>query len=114
MNREVCEGKCAMGRTCPTGLCRQSSKRNISSAAALRRKSSNASSQSSGGISQGRTPPATPRLLPSAPPSPANNHQHHQVPRSASAVVTCRSSYSGPSGLHYYTGSAPTSRYKTI
>lgn len=21
--REVCEGKCAMGRTCPTGLCRQ-------------------------------------------------------------------------------------------
>ena len=25
--REVCEGKCAMGRACPTGLCRQSSKR---------------------------------------------------------------------------------------
>ncbi|OXU23965.1 hypothetical protein TSAR_012757, partial [Trichomalopsis sarcophagae] len=28
--REVCEGKCAMGRTCPTGLCRQSSKRSTS------------------------------------------------------------------------------------
>lgn len=25
--REVCEGKCAMGRPCPTGLCRQPSKR---------------------------------------------------------------------------------------
>ena len=25
--REVCEGKCAMGRNCPTGLCRQRSKR---------------------------------------------------------------------------------------
>lgn len=25
--KEVCEGKCAMGRTCPTGLCRQSTKR---------------------------------------------------------------------------------------
>lgn len=25
--REVCEGKCAMGRPCPTGLCRQRSKR---------------------------------------------------------------------------------------
>ena len=27
--REVCEGKCALGRTCPTGLCRQTSKRYI-------------------------------------------------------------------------------------
>lgn len=25
--KEVCEGKCAMGRTCPTGLCRQPTKR---------------------------------------------------------------------------------------
>lgn len=25
--REVCEGNCAMGRTCPTGMCRQPSKR---------------------------------------------------------------------------------------
>ncbi|XP_015176092.1 PREDICTED: dual specificity protein phosphatase 22-like isoform X3 [Polistes dominula] len=28
--REVCEGKCAMGRPCPTGLCRQPSKRAVS------------------------------------------------------------------------------------
>lgn len=25
--REVCEGKCAMGRQCPSGMCRQPSKR---------------------------------------------------------------------------------------
>lgn len=28
--KEVCEGKCAMGRACPTGLCRQPSKRSQS------------------------------------------------------------------------------------
>ncbi|XP_058796395.1 dual specificity protein phosphatase 15-like isoform X3 [Phymastichus coffea] len=95
LNREVCEGKCALGRACPTGLCRQPGKR------AARRKSS-----AGGGQTPGRTPPATPRLLPSAPPSPA------QVPRSASAagVSAGRPSYGGPSGLHYYTGSAPASR----
>lgn len=27
MAREVCEGKCAMGRPCPSGMCRQPSKR---------------------------------------------------------------------------------------
>ena len=29
LSNEICEGKCAMGRTCPTGLCRQPSKRYI-------------------------------------------------------------------------------------
>ncbi|XP_016843184.1 dual specificity protein phosphatase 15 isoform X1 [Nasonia vitripennis] len=97
--REVCEGNCAMGRTCPTGLCRQSSKRN------LRRKSSTSSqgSMASGLGGSGRTPPATPRLLPSAPPSPA-------LPRSASVVSASCRPRSGPAGLHYYTGSAPPSR----
>ncbi|XP_024940924.1 dual specificity protein phosphatase 15 isoform X2 [Cephus cinctus] len=91
--REVCEGKCAMGRQCPTGLCRQPSKRT------LRRKSS---SSSSGSLSIGRTPPQSPRLLPSAPPSPA-------LPRSASTISSSRPR-SGPAGLHSYTGSAPPSR----
>ncbi|XP_011154693.1 dual specificity protein phosphatase 22-B [Harpegnathos saltator] len=92
--KEVCEGKCAMGRTCPTGLCRQASKRSP------RRKSS---TSSIGSASSGRTPPQTPRLLPSAPPSPA-------LHRSASVVSTSRPR-SGPAGLHSYTGgSAPPSR----
>ncbi|KAK0162340.1 hypothetical protein PV327_008685 [Microctonus hyperodae] len=92
--REVCEGKCAMGRQCPTGMCRQPSKRN------LRRKSSTSSIGSSG---SGRTPPQTPRLLPSAPPSPA-------LPRSSSVVSANIRPRSGPAGLHSYTGSAPSSR----
>ncbi|XP_063995193.1 dual specificity protein phosphatase 15-like [Diachasmimorpha longicaudata] len=91
--REVCEGKCAMGRQCPTGLCRQPSKRQ------LRRKSSTSSTGSSG---SGRTPPQTPRLLPSAPPSPA-------MPRSSSVVSAIRPR-SGPAGFNSYTGSAPPSR----
>ncbi|XP_014609162.1 dual specificity protein phosphatase 15 [Polistes fuscatus] len=91
--REVCEGKCAMGRPCPTGLCRQPSKRTS------RRRSS---SSSSGNLTPGRTPPQTPRMLPSAPPSPA-------MPRSASVMSTSRPR-SGPAGLHSYTGSAPPSR----
>ncbi|XP_014234050.1 dual specificity protein phosphatase 15-like [Trichogramma pretiosum] len=96
MSREICEGKCAMGRPCPTGMCRQASKRN------LRRKSSTSSQSSCG--SGGRTPPQTPRLLPSAPPSPA-------MPRSASSMSACIRPRNGPAGLHYYTGSsAPPSR----
>ncbi|XP_033213934.1 dual specificity protein phosphatase 15 [Belonocnema kinseyi] len=91
--REVCEGKCAMGRPCPTGLCRQPSKRS------LRRKSS---SSSIGSLSGGRTPPQSPRMLPSAPPSPA-------LPRSCSVISAIRPR-SGPAGLHSYTGSAPPSR----
>ncbi|XP_034933976.1 dual specificity protein phosphatase 15 [Chelonus insularis] len=92
--REVCEGKCAMGRQCPTGLCRQPSKRT------LRRKSSTGSQSSTG---SGRTPPQTPRLLPSAPPSPA-------LPRSASVVSASRPR-SGPARFQTYTGgSAPPSR----
>ncbi|XP_074098762.1 uncharacterized protein LOC141527264 [Cotesia typhae] len=94
MAREVCEGKCAMGRPCPSGMCRQPSKR------ILRRKSSTSSTGSSG---SGRTPPQTPRLLPSAPPSPA-------LPRSASVVSANIRPRSGPAGLHSYTGSAPPSR----
>ncbi|KAG7189085.1 hypothetical protein KM043_008664 [Ampulex compressa] len=94
MAREVCEGKCALGRPCPTGLCRQPSKRGP------RRKSS---SSSTGNLPTGRTPPQTPRMLPSAPPSPA-------MQRSASVVSASRPR-SGPAGLHYYTGgSAPPSR----
>ncbi|XP_012166941.1 dual specificity protein phosphatase 15 [Bombus affinis] len=92
--REVCEGKCAMGRPCPTGLCRQSSKRSP------RRKSSTGSTSS---LNTSRTPPQTPRMLPSAPPSPAMH-------RSSSVLSTARPR-SGPAGLHYYTGgSAPPSR----
>ncbi|XP_020286560.1 dual specificity protein phosphatase 15 [Pseudomyrmex gracilis] len=91
--REVCEGKCALGRTCPSGLCRQASKRSP------RRKSST----SSVGSASGRTPPQTPRMLPSAPPSPAMH-------RSASVVSALRPR-SGPAGLQSYTGgSAPPSR----
>ncbi|XP_012262206.2 dual specificity protein phosphatase 15 isoform X2 [Athalia rosae] len=92
--REVCEGKCAMGRTCPTGLCRQPSKRT------LRRKSSTTSTTS---LTTGRTPPHSPRMLPSAPPSPS-------FPRSASTISSGQRPRSGPAGLHSYTGSAPPSR----
>ncbi|XP_043280932.1 dual specificity protein phosphatase 15-like isoform X2 [Venturia canescens] len=92
--REVCEGKCAMGRPCPTGLCRQRSKRT------LRRKSS---TSSTGSLGSARTPPQTPRLLPSAPPSPA-------LPRSASVMSATARPRSGPAGLLSYTGSAPPSR----
>ncbi|XP_076658083.1 uncharacterized protein LOC143362107 isoform X2 [Halictus rubicundus] len=93
--REVCEGKCAMGRPCPTGLCRQPSKRSP------RRKPSTGSTSS---LTSTRTPPQTPRMLPSAPPSPAMH-------RSSSVVsATSVRPRSGPSGLHYYTGSAPPSR----
>ncbi|TGZ51744.1 Dual specificity protein phosphatase 22 [Temnothorax longispinosus] len=93
--KEVCEGKCAMGRTCPTGLCRQATSKRT-----LRRKSS---TSSIGSASSGRTPPQTPRMLPSAPPSPA-------LHRSSSIVSTSRPR-SGPAGLHSYTGgSAPPSR----
>ncbi|XP_014216665.1 dual specificity protein phosphatase 22, partial [Copidosoma floridanum] len=60
--RELCEGNCPMGRNCPTGICRQPSKRNP------RRKSSTSSATSV--PNAGRTPPQTPRMLPSAPPSP--------------------------------------------
>lgn len=91
--RRVCEGKCAMGLPCPSGLCRQPSKRSP------RRRSS---SSSAGNMTPGRTPPQTPRMLPSAPPSPA-------LPRSASVMSTSRPR-SGPAGLHFYTGSAPPSR----
>ncbi|XP_076668321.1 uncharacterized protein LOC143368946 isoform X2 [Andrena cerasifolii] len=86
--REVCEGKCAMGRNCPTGLCRSP-----------RRKGSTSSTSS---LTTGRTPPQSPRMLPSAPPSPAMH-------RSSSVLSTARPR-SGPAGLHYYTGSAPPSR----
>ncbi|XP_076280300.1 uncharacterized protein LOC143209042 isoform X1 [Lasioglossum baleicum] len=93
--REVCEGKCAMGRPCPTGLCRQPSKRSP------RRKPSTGSTSS---LTSTRTPPQTPRMLPSAPPSPAMH-------RSSSVVsATSVRPRSGPAGLHYYTGSAPPSR----
>lgn len=67
----------------------------------LRRKSSTSSTSSSG---SGRTPPQTPRLLPSAPPSPA-------MARSASIISANIRPRSGPAGLHSYTGSAPSSRY---
>ncbi|XP_076636595.1 dual specificity protein phosphatase 22-B isoform X2 [Colletes latitarsis] len=90
--REVCEGKCAMGRPCPTGLCRQPSKRSP------RRKASTGSTSS---LTTGRTPPQTPRMLPSAPPSPAMHR--------STSVLSSRPR-SGPAGLHYYTGSAPPSR----
>ncbi|XP_012533810.1 dual specificity protein phosphatase 15 [Monomorium pharaonis] len=92
--REVCEGKCALGRTCPTGLCRQATSKRT-----LRRKSS---TSSIGSMSSGRTPPQTPRMLPSAPPSPAMH-------RSSSVVST--GFVTRPAGLHSYTGgSAPPSR----
>lgn len=131
MAREVCEGKCVMGRTCPSGLCRQVSKRwytenniqlpiyhdgNISSKAftcliicyvcylqSYRSPRRKLSTSSLGSVSSGRTPPQTPRMLPSAPPSPA-------LQRSASVVSATRWR-SGPIGLHSYTGgSAPPSR----
>ncbi|XP_039313913.1 dual specificity protein phosphatase 22-B isoform X2 [Solenopsis invicta] len=92
--KEVCEGKCAMGRTCPTGLCRQATSKRT------RRKSS---TSSIGSVSSGRTPPQTPRMLPSAPPSPALHR--------SSSVVSPSRPRSGPAGLHTYTGgSAPPSR----
>ncbi|XP_066582561.1 dual specificity protein phosphatase 15-like [Prorops nasuta] len=91
--REVCKGKCPMGRQCPSGLCRQSFKRSP------RRRSSATSS----GTPTGRTPPQTPRMLPSAPPSPA-------LHKSTSLMSTSRPR-SGPAGLQSYTGgSAPPSR----
>lgn len=61
------------------------------------------SAGSTSSLNTGRTPPQTPRMLPSAPPSPAMH-------RSASVLSASRPR-SGPAGLHYYTGgSAPPSR----
>lgn len=82
LSRDLCEGDCAMGQTCPTGMCRGSDKR------ILRRKSSTSSA----------TPPQSPRMLP---PTPSITH---------SSSVLSRRPRSGPAGLHSYTGSAPPSR----
>ncbi|XP_063235871.1 dual specificity protein phosphatase 22-B [Bacillus rossius redtenbacheri] len=85
LSKDLCEGNCALGETCPTGLCRNPSKR------LLRRKSS---------VSR-PTPPPSPRALP---PTPGG-----VLPRSSSGALG-RRPRSGPAGLHYYTGSAPPSR----
>lgn len=53
LSRDLCEGDCAMGQPCPTGMCRANSKR------LLRRRSS----------SQRSTPPSSPRTLPPTPTS---------------------------------------------
>lgn len=84
MTRELCEGDCAMGQTCPTGMCRSPSKR------IFRRKSS----------ARVATPPQSPRMLPPTP----------NITRSSSSTLS-RRPRSGPAGLHSYTGtSAPPSR----
>nr|CAD7427178.1 unnamed protein product [Timema monikensis] len=87
LSRDLCEGDCSLGQTCPTGLCRSPSKR------LLRRKSSSARN----------TPPQSPRILPATPEPSATG-----LPRSSSTLS--RRPRSGPAGLHYYTASAPPSR----
>ncbi|XP_075224600.1 dual specificity protein phosphatase 22 [Lycorma delicatula] len=85
LSKEVCEGKCAMGEVCPTGLCRSPSKR------ASRRKSS-------------ATPPQSPRLLP---PTPGG---HSRSITNLTSEGRRRPS-SGPAGLNSMaTGSLPPSR----
>lgn len=86
LSRDLCEGDCAMGQACPTGMCRSPSKR------LFRRKSAG---------QRGSTPPSSPRMLP---PTPGNGN----LPRSNSTVMG-RRPRSGPAGLHSYT-SAPPSR----
>lgn len=137
--REVCEGKCAMGRPCPTGLCRQSSKRwdrddwytgeqcenNRSFVAShhdcqytspmlnapTRNLRRKSSSVSTGSLSSGRASPQAPRMLPSAPPSPSPSRS----PSIASSMMMNSGGgggrpYVGAAGYHSYTGSAPPSR----
>ncbi|PNF14174.1 Dual specificity protein phosphatase 22 [Cryptotermes secundus] len=82
LSRDLCEGDCAMGQTCPTGMCHTPTKR------ILRRKSS----------AHGTTPPESPRMLP---PTPS---------MICSSTILSRRPRSGPAGLHSYTGSAPPSR----
>ncbi|KDR17551.1 hypothetical protein L798_08461, partial [Zootermopsis nevadensis] len=81
LSRDLCEGDCAMGQTCPTGMCRGPNKR------IFRRKSS----------AQCVTPPQSPRMLPPTPSATRSN-------------ALSRRPRSGPAGLHSYTGSAPPSR----
>ncbi|XP_068086043.1 dual specificity protein phosphatase 22-like [Anabrus simplex] len=91
-SRDLCEGDCALGQTCPTGMCRSNSGKSvfrIQNAA----KGPVSSSQ--------RTPPQSPRMLPATPTGSG-------MTRSSSTLS--RRPRSGPAGLHSYTGSAPPSR----
>ncbi|XP_054286939.1 dual specificity protein phosphatase 22-like [Macrosteles quadrilineatus] len=90
LSKDLCEGKCAFGEVCPTGLCRSPSKR------ILRRKSST-------------TPPQSPRMLP---PTPTAHSRSSMSLNNMSGPSTGRRPRSGPGGLSSYAAnsSAPSSR----
>uniref|UniRef100_A0A0A9YY25 Dual specificity protein phosphatase 15 n=2 Tax=Lygus hesperus TaxID=30085 RepID=A0A0A9YY25_LYGHE len=95
LSRNLCEGNCAMGEVCPTGLCRSPSKtRGVG-----RRRSST------------QTPPGSPggRRLP-ATPTPTRSHHISRSPTSLSSAPASpagtRRTRSGPASY----GSAPPSR----
>ncbi|KAG8254566.1 Dual specificity protein phosphatase 22 [Homalodisca vitripennis] len=92
LSKDLCEGKCALGEVCPTGLCRSPSKR------ILRRKSSTT------------TPPQSPRLLPATPTSNSRSSTSLNM-MASSGPSGGRRPRSGPGGLSSYAGtSAPQSR----
>ncbi|XP_060534954.1 dual specificity protein phosphatase 22 isoform X2 [Cylas formicarius] len=80
-SRTICEGRCALGETCPTGVCRSAIPKKPS------RRRSNARTQS-----EMRRSPST------------------SSTGSASSVGASHRPRSGPAGLRSYTGSAPPSR----
>ncbi|KAL3275775.1 hypothetical protein HHI36_020520 [Cryptolaemus montrouzieri] len=80
-SRSICEGRCALGEECPTGLCRSTTQRRRSRRNSTRSKSEMTRS-----------------------PSTVSNRS------TSSTTSTSSRPRSGPAGLRSYTGSAPPSR----
>lgn len=99
LSKDICEGNCGMGETCPTGMCTRSP----SIKRPLRRKSSTSSL---------RTPPQSPRMLPPTPsPSGGSDLTRSSLSVNNLSPLAGRRPRSGPAGLHSYTGSScPPSR----
>ncbi|XP_077300443.1 dual specificity protein phosphatase 22-B [Arctopsyche grandis] len=95
-SRDICEGRCTMGQTCPTGVCRNNSSKRL-----IRRASTRT------------TPPASPRVGRTGSTPGRSSGMVGGMTRSDS-TVSSMSSYrprSSPAGLYSYTGgSAPPSR----
>ncbi|XP_073998013.1 dual specificity protein phosphatase 22 isoform X2 [Rhodnius prolixus] len=91
LSRNICEGNCAMGEVCPTGLCRSPSK----TRGLVRRRSST------------NTPPGSPgRMLPSTPQPMRHLSRSPSSLSSANSPTASRRTRSGPASF----GSAPPSR----
>ncbi|KAK9502206.1 hypothetical protein O3M35_011020 [Rhynocoris fuscipes] len=93
LSKNICEGNCAMGEVCPTGLCRSPSKTRAVPPA-RRRSSTN-------------TPPGSPgRMLPSTPQPVRHLSRSPSSLSSAGSPSASRRTRSGPAAY----GSAPPSR----